>query len=205
MSSIFQYYLLFYAIIKMKDKINNNRLFLSIWIGISIIWSLIAWHFPLFEATLQWVFSSFFFLHGAIFVLGMICAGYLYQNKEFSLTALQLLLICIAMVIPMLLLIGSDMIYLKEIPRDILIIWLFTIAWAVCGNKIRAFFAWIGSFSFEWYLIHMLILQALYLLLKPIGLANEVFFAIVGIIITALAAWLYHQFVQNVLYRRLKI
>ena len=205
MSSIFQYYLLFYALIKMKNKVNNNRLFLSIWIVISLLWSILIWRLLLFNKNLDSVLSTFFFLHCAIFVLGMLCAEYLYQNKEFSLTVQQLVLICIAMLIPIFLLVGCDMYYLKEIPRDILIICLCTILWAICGNKIRRFIAWVGSFSFEWYLTHMLILDGLYRLFKLVGNSNKVLFSIIGFIITAFAAWLYHRFVQNVLFRRLRI
>ena len=199
-SSIFQYYLLFYGIVKMKDKVNNTRLFLLIWVVISLIWSLLGGFFPQYKKMLAWVYDACFLGHGVIFVLGMLCAESLYQNKEFSITAKQLLLVCIAMGIFLILLHGNEMYTLKEIPWDVMLLCLFTIAWIICGNTLQKFGGWIGSISFEWYLTHMLILECYYRLVKPVGITNEILFAGSGIIITIFAAWLYHQFVKRVLF-----
>ena len=205
MSSIFQYYLLFYVIVKMKDKVNNNTLFTLIWIGISLIWSLLGGCFPLFKEKIDWVYDACFLGHGIIFVLGMLCAESLYQNKEFSITAKQLLVVCIAMAICIILLHGNEMYTLKEIPWDVMLLCLFTIAWIICGNTLRKFGGWIGAISFEWYLTHMLILEGCYRFIKPIGLTNEVLFAGAGLTLTIFAAWLYHQFVKRVLFCKIKL
>ena len=201
MSSIFQYYLLFYGLMKMKNKVNNTGLFLSIWVVISLIWSLLGGLFPQYKEMLGWVYDAFLPLHGVIFVLGMLCAESLYQNKAFSITAKHLLLACIAISILLILLHGIEMYTLKEILWDVMLLCLFTIAWIICGNTIRKLGAWIGSISFEWYLTHMLILEGCYRFIKPIGLTNEVLFAGAGLAITIFAAWLYHLFVKRVLYR----
>ena len=205
-SSIFQYYLLFYAIIKMKNKVNNNKLFLSIWIAISLVWSILAWCFPLIREKLDWVFDACIFLHGCIFAWGMLTAELLYQKKLVFITVKNLLLTtCISLGISLIATFGTDIQNLREIPRTIFCMCFITIAWAISGDAIRRIFAWFGSFSFEWYLTHMLILEGLFRLTKPVGIKNLLVFCAAGLIISAFAAWLYHQFVKRVLFSKIKM
>ena len=208
MSTIFEFYLFFYLIVRMKNKMNNNRLFLIIWIVINLVWGTLAWLFPKFEGFF-WneygnLYATFFFFHGWIFALGMLIAEMLYQNKKVFVSFSHLVIGIVVMAL-FYRLMSDDMIYLKEIPRAVLFMCFFTAAWVVCGDTIRRFIVWLGSFSFEWYLTHMLILEGLYRLIKPVGIAKEVVFTGMGIVITAFAAWLYHQFVKKVLFHKIRM
>ena len=206
MSSIFQYYLLFYAIIKLKDKVNNNKRFLLIWIVISLVWSILAWCFPLIREKLDWVFDTCIFLHGWVFAWGLLTAELLHQKKVVFVTVKNLLLTtCISMVVTLIATYGTDIQYLKEIPRGVFLMCFATIAWAICGEAIQRFIVWCGSFSFEWYLTHMLILEGIFRLTNPVSLKNQLIFCGSGFIITAFAAWLYHQFVKRVLFGKIRV
>ena len=200
MSAIFQYYLLFYALIRMKEKIHNDRIFLLIWTVISLVWCTLAWRIPQIEGTLKNVYGTFILLHAWIFTLGMLMAQELRKRGSFSVSWKQLI-ICLLTVFPVYLFVGKNSLYLNEIPRAVLILCLFTICWAVCGKTIRQFVQWIGSFSFEWYLVHMVLVEGIFRLLKPVGFLHQALTGILGLTVSGLAGWLYHQFVTKVIYR----
>ena len=200
MSSIFQYYLLFYVFVRMKEKIRNDRLYLLIWVLISLMWCALGWQIPEIEENLGSVYGTFVFMHAWIFVLGMLTAQILYKKGVVSVTWKQLI-ICLLVTLPVYLIAWKHTVFMNEIPRAVLLLGLVTGFWAVCGNIIRRFFAWLGSFSFEWYLTHMVLLEGLFRLTKPVGFARQAMVGTLGLLLTALAAWLYHQFVKRVLYR----
>ena len=194
MSAIFQYYILFYVIVRMKKRIGNDRVFLAAWAGISVVWCMIVWLVPRLSETLDSVCFTFLMLHGWAFALGMLTAECLYRNHAVTITVKQLLLCLLIALITYKPAKWCSPVMI-EIPLAVLILCLFTIVWALFGERLRQFMILLGSFSFEWYLTHLLLLEGMFLCIKPGNLAEEYAFAAAGLVISAFAAWAYHRLI----------
>ncbi len=194
MSSIFQYYLLFYLLIRMKEKLDNDRMFALIWAAVSLAYCILGWRIPAIEQTLGWVYGACILMHGWAFVLGMLTAQKLYRSRMVSISVKQLLT-GFAVSVPVYLMIRMTSPIMNEIPRAVLLMCVLTGFWAFCGSALRRFFAWLGTFSFEWYLLHMLLLEAVFRKAHPQHLADQCVVGAAGLLLTGFAAWAYHRLI----------
>ena len=199
-SAVFQYYLLFYLIIRMKEKLNNDRLFLGIWVFLGMVWWSLSQWVPEFRISLGFVFDVCIFQHGWIFVLGMLTAEQLWRYHTVSVRVWQQIL-GLVVLMPIFLVMAHYVYHVSEIPRSLLFLCGFTILWCLSGKTVRRFGCWLGSISFEWYLTHLLLLEGLFLAFRPEGFTRKAELGAAGLVITAVAAWLYHCFIQRLLPR----
>ena len=197
-SSIIQYYLLFYLIVRMKEKLKNDRLFLGIWVFLGLVWWTLNQCIGLRDK-IDFVYDACVLHQGWIFALGMLAAERLRRNHSITIRVWQLIL-GFVLLFPVYAVLNHFLYDMNEIPRSLLILCGFTILWCCSGKIFRKFGCRLGSISYEWYLTHLLILQGLFLAVQPEGFPRQAALGAAGLVITVFAAWLYHLGVSKLFF-----
>lgn len=168
-SMIFQFYLLFYVVIAIKNRMSDS-LFAIVCLIISLSWALLLVYLD--KGSLR-IWNSFFLQYLWEFALGMVLATVIYNNKfKFKIqNHLYLAIGIVGCVIygSLALWAGTIGKLFNDIPALIgyssLAIWLYllNIGWV---NK---FFLFTGKISYSVYLLHILIYQTLYVEFRTIS------------------------------------
>lgn len=190
LSTTFQFYLLFIPLCRLKERL-GNRSFGFIALCISVIWWIVMSVTGLYD---ERIYGSFFLQYLWEFCLGMIVADLFFDMKEIRISYSWLLIAAIVGLglegilgiidgwlkavndIPALFGYGSLALLFFQIP-------LF-----------RRIGLWIGSFSFELYLVHILIFTVIF------SVMGGWVAAMVGLICSIIAAICYHRIIIRLMH-----
>ena len=187
-STLFQFYFLFVPLVKVKEIIGNKK-FLYISCFLSVVW----WIFTAITGlNSERVCGSFFLQYLWEFAIGIVIAERLINGKDIKIKKYVLLLV------------GFVGLFLAGVLKMIdgpatAVNDLF----AACGygsialliyslnlKYINKIIIWISSISYEWYLVHMLVITILS------QLFTDSFLALISIPISLFIAWLYKRLID---------
>ncbi|TDG61945.1 hypothetical protein C5L19_000896 [Lactobacillus delbrueckii subsp. jakobsenii] len=196
LSTQFQFYFIFTLLCKVREKINGKQFVIGSVI-VSLAWSCLVTALGFGE---ERVLNSFFLQFLWEFCLGMEVAKVLKSGKELDFKRWQLFLIAIVGI-------GLEAVIalkfptlkaLNDVPAFLgytaLAIWLY----AVIGQGTKKIWETICKYSYEWYLVHVVVFTTIFLL-KPQSLMNQISLGLVAMIISYIAAVAYWQLVHKML------
>jgi peptidoglycan/LPS O-acetylase OafA/YrhL len=202
-SMIFQFYFVFYIIIRVKKVIKKNSLFIFTCLGISICWSVLVL-FTGKESLRVW--NSFFLQYLWEFALGMVIASLIYNGFKFEyrIKSIYILLTgiaCCAVYGAMVFKMGDTGKLFNDVPALVgysaIAIWLY-----LMGNKfVNNFFLFTGKISYSLYLLHSLVFSLTTLLFTTLPMP----FVLVVSLVVSYAGSFYYQKLINRIYKFLKI
>ena len=160
-STLFQFYIFFYLIIKLKNICNDNKKFLAISIIISLIYSTII---SIMNLSSYRVISSFFLQYLWEFSLGIVWADKYINGKEFDVKNKNLIIgiiTALAFIVYAILSLKGG--WLKNF-NDIFSLTAFLgISYFIGKIKfIYKIFVYMSKISYEMYLLHYLILKTIF-------------------------------------------
>ena len=165
-STIFQLYALFIPMCRLKEKLANNKLFVFLFTGISVAW----WIFCdiLGIGTIR-IWGSFCLQYIWEFAIGFVLAEAFYKQKKYKLNNYLLLALSVLGIgLQAFMVLYSDSLKMfNDIPALIgysslaLLLSNIPIVKKLC-NKL-------SGFSYEYYLVHMLIFGTAFRLIKPVA------------------------------------
>lgn len=197
-STIIQFYLVFYILIYLKNKLGSKK-YLIISIIISLVYGILVILLGKMEIR---TWDSFFLQYLWEFSLGMIFAEYFCNSQQSykSYKSPKLFLILILSILGFIMTGLTS--YLGGIFRIFIDYTLFlgygSLAYFIYLLNIKyinTFFIWINKFSYEWYLIHILIFECMRVLL--IGCNSSIFLFILVFIISMCSALIYNVIIQK--------
>lgn len=196
LSTQFQFYFVFTLLCKVREKINGKQFVIGSVI-VSLAWSCLVTALGFGE---ERVLNSFFLQFLWEFCLGMEVAKVLKSGKELDFKRWQLFLIAIVGI-------GLEGVIalkfptlkaLNDVPAFLgytaLAIWLY----AVIGQGTKKIWETICKYSYEWYLVHVVVFTTIFLL-KPQSLMSQISLGLVAMIISYIAAVAYWQLVHKML------
>lgn len=200
-STLFQLYALFIPMCLLKEKLSGRKLFLSVFVGISVVWWILCDRLGVSEVR---VWSSFCLQYIWEFAIGFVLAELFYEQKRYRLHN-GLLLACAVLGIGLqafMALYSDALKVFNDIPALIgygsLALFLRSIPFVryVCHK--------LSSFSYEYYLVHILVFASVFYLLKPQGLPMQCAVGCAAMAIALLTAFLYHIAVNRRSLRKAK-
>lgn len=198
-STIIQFYLLFIPMCKLKKKIKNKVTFASIFFCISIIWWIFCYVFGVSD---ERVWSSFCLQYIWEFALGFVVAELLYEGKKIKVKSWVLLLLTVFGIGLQsgMALFSNDLRLFNDIPALIgytslaLLLMKITLAkW--CGSVL-------STFSYEYYLIHILVFNTIFYLVNPRELITQCSIGIAAIVAALVISYFYKQFISKFIFKR---
>ena len=195
-STIFQFYFVFIPLCKYKKKFGTKR-FLMLSFSLSILW----W---LFIAVLglenKRIWSSFFLQYLWEFSLGMCIADYLYHGSDILIRAKYLIpasitgliITSIAGFIGGVFTVFNDVTSLVGYAGVALILNMIPYL-----GKIKNIIVKISTFSYEWYLVHILVFSCVFYVFSPIGLISQMGVGLVALIISVAVAYGYKKVINR--------
>ncbi len=195
LSTILQFYLLFHVFTYMKMKM-KNRYFLLMGLGISFLWGVVILYLGKSEMR-NW--NSFFLMYVWEFMLGMVFAELLLQNRlRLKLQAGHFLALGIIslVIFAYMALKGGDFgrIY-NDFPA---LIGYSSLAIFIYMLKIKAlnkFILYTGKISFALYLVHMLILNSISLIFKDYSEPIGAFYILIAVAFSYVFAHYYQKLI----------
>lgn len=198
-STIIQFYLIFYVLIWIKNRLGNKK-YMVLAIFISLAYGLIV---SLLKNSDVRTWNSFFIQYLWEFALGMIFADYYYKKPSvfkkpnlvwlFILSTMGLVITGITGYLGGVYKIFND--YTSLLGYGGLSVFIYFLNIKV----INKFFIWINKFSYEWYLVHILIFTCMAFLLQNFTPSIIVF--IMVFITSMYSAFLYNVIIQKVMKR----
>lgn len=192
-STIIQFYLVFYLLILIKAKVNTKK-YLVLSIFFSIIYTIII---EIIGKTNIRIWNSFFFKYLWEFSLGMIFAEQYYKDNSYYLKKPNMFLLFVLTFMGGIIFGASG--YLGGVFKFIndpfsmlgyggfaILIYFFNIKY------LNLFFKWICKFSYEWYLTHILVFKCMEYILKDYIPSIIVFITvfILSIVVATLFNWM---------------
>ena len=212
MSTIIQFYLAFIPLCKMKTKIDSKKFkqpnagvnkFLVISFIISVFWWILV---AVLGLENERIWNSFFLQYLWEFALGMCIADYLYHGSDIVIKSKLLVPVSIISLLVTFLATTAGSIFrlFNDITSLIgyggIALILFSIKYF---EPIQKLIAKISIFSYEWYLVHILISSCIFHIISPEGLALQLLTGCIAFIISIITAYGYRQMlnvVKKVLY-----
>ena len=201
-SMILQFYLVFYAIVYVKERF-SNVVFMAICLAVSLGWASLV--FLLGKGSYR-VWNSFFLQYLWEFGAGMVIASLLHRNvslnfKVRGIYALTIGIACCMLYAAMAVLLGRLGGLLNDIPAligySLLGIWIYQLR----NDTITHFFLFTGKVSFSLYLLHILILRIATYLSTSVPL----FIILPASFVLCYLLALYYQRMMNQFYQKLGI
>lgn len=193
-STIIQFYSVFYVLIRIKKKIRNNKRFLSISFWISFSWWILVSFIGKSEIR---VWNSFFLQYLCEFSFGIVWADLIYSKKQVK-TPNKAILLALAVIGLSITAItgisGGIFKVFNDIPAVIgyeslaILIYKFNISFI--NNLIIK----ISKISYELYLVHILIFSII--LNSNINFINKYILASLGLVISILIANIYNYLIN---------
>lgn len=195
-STIFQLYILFIPMCWIKSKIKNNKIFVILFTGISITWWILCY---ILDISSIRIWGSFCLQYIWEFAIGFVLAEKFHKGSEYKLNIFLLLFLAIAGIgLQAGLALFSDSLKIfNDIPALIgytsLALLLYKIPFIkyIC-NKLCLF-------SYEFYLIHILVFVSMFHLLKPNDLLIQCVIGFISIILALILAYFYNIFTQTLI------
>lgn len=192
-STIIQLYFLFIPMCLLKEKILNRKKFVGIFLSVSAIWWTICY---LFKISNERVWSSFCLQYIWEFAVGFELAEIFYNGKKVKIKNYTLVItsfIGIGFQAAMAMMPGSLRVF-NDIPALIgytslalLLMNMSIIRW--CANKLSVF-------SYEYFLVHMMVFVTIFHFVNPQGLALQCFVGIVSMASAILISFIFSLFSQ---------
>lgn len=197
-STIIQLYFLFIPMCIFKEKLNNNKFFFSIFMSLSISWWIICYFLHVADNR---VWNSFFLQYIWEFALGFIIAEKFYQGHIFKISKNYLFFIAILGIgLQATLAIISDSLKLfNDIPA---VLGYSSLAlWFMEFNIIKYFFQKISTFSYELFLVHILVIDTLFQFIKPETLVTQILTSILALFLSMFVGFEYNIFCKKFIYK----
>lgn len=199
-SMILQFYLFFPVILRFF-KLKNPIKEIIISLIISLTWAVTI---SLIGKTDIRVWNSFFLQYLWEFVLGMSLANYYFLHGDLILPKMwQIILlsiICIG-ITGYTGLLGGIYKVLNDVPSLLGYLSFALIIYSLHVKYINRFFVFTSNFSYEWYLVHMLIFNCTFIILGSFSLIK---FGMAMLILSYICAFIYGFFVKKYLFSRLE-
>lgn len=199
-STIIQLYLLFIPMCRIKEKINNNTLFLVLFLAISIAWWLFCY---LFKVSHMRVFNSAAFQFIWEFALGFVLAEQLYKGRSWKLSLPVLAILAVLGIgVQAFLALSADSLKLfNDIPALV----GYTSLALLLGQipLVYQLGTWLATVSYEFFLLHMLVINTLFHVIKPHGLLMEGIVAVLSLGASIVVAILYRRLLARSILSRI--
>ena len=194
-STILQLYLLFIPMCRIKNKLGNNKLFASLFLGLSVLWWIFCYCADVGHIR---IWGSFCLQYIWEFALGFVLAEALYKGGSYRIKNVYLLVLAVAGIgLQAGLAMFSDVLKVfNDIPGLVgyasLALWLSHIPFVkkLCGK--------LSAFSYEYFLVHMLLFMTSFYLVNPQGLLMECLLGGISMIAALALAWGYHVVLKKI-------
>ena len=187
MSTIIQFYLIFIPLCHLKKKLKSTKAFLLFDGIISVLWWILMAVTGLSEIR---IWGSFFLQYLWEFCLGMAAAEYLMNHDEVSLPVPALVVAAFAGIglSALAMFGGSVFTVFNDIPA---LLGYGSLALIIYYLKfLNKGILFISKFSYEWYLVHILVFSTMFLI-PANSLATQCVLGLAALILSVLVAWGY--------------
>ena len=198
-STIIQFYFLFMPMYKIKEKLNNNKAFFLIFFAISVFWWILCYKLGVGSVR---VWNSFCLQFIWEFAMGFIIAEKFYEGRVFKIRKSLLLIAAVAGIgLQGALAFTSDVLRLfNDVPG---VIGYTAMALLLMDIKpIKWLCTKISDFSFEYYLVHMLVFSNIFYFIKPESLPMQIALGLVSIFIALAAGSVYSKIVKKIINKK---
>ena len=186
---------------RLKDKLNNNKLFAIIFSGISLVWWFFCYCFGIGGIR---IWGSFCLQYIWEFALGFISAEAFYKHKKYNLNNYLLLVLAVLGIglQAFLALYNGALKIFNDIPALVgysslaLLLSNISVVKNLCHK--------VSYYSYEYYLIHNLVFITAFRLLKPQGLLIQCIVSGVAMAIALGAAYFYNKIIKIISSRKNK-
>lgn len=187
-STIIQLYFLFIPMCLLKQKIRNKKIFTAVFLLTSVIWWMFCY---LLEVSDERVWNSFCLQYVWEFALGFVIAEMLYEGRKIKIKNYILAITSVTGIgLQAVMAISYDSLKLfNDIPALIgytsLALLLTNIpVIRYCANKL-------STFSYEYFLVHMMVFTTIFYLINPQGIVLQCFIGAVSMIAAVVTAYIY--------------
>lgn len=191
-STLFQLYLVFIPLCKLKEKLSNREKFFFIFLIVSIGWWGISYLTGISE---ERIWGSFFLQYIWEFALGMCIADYLADGNDIVIDKLVLYIsTCIGLIIFSAMSESAD--FLKTFNDIFAVIGYGGVTVSIYSVGIvwvDKLGRWISKISYEWYLIHILIFNIVFYIVPVEGGMISVVTGMIAVVVSIAVAYLYHK------------
>ena len=192
-STIFQLYALFIPMCRLKQKLSNNKLFAFIFCGISVAWWILC---DILDIGSIRIWGSFCLQYIWEFALGFILAEAFFNHKKIKLNNYLLFALSVLGIglQALMVLYFDNLKAFNDVPALIgysslaLLLSNISIVKNIC-NKLSAF-------SYEYYLVHMLVFGIVFRTFKPTGLFLQCVVGCIAMIIALAVAYMYNKIIR---------
>lgn len=197
-STIIQFYIAFYGIVWIKQKL-HNKLFLIISIFVSLMWGIVIT--VLGKGNIR-IWNSFFLQYLWEFSIGIILAERYYNRKESKKIVLpnKVTLLFISIVGISILGItgikGGVFKLFNDIPGAFGYASLAIFIYSLNVRILNYAFLFINKISYEWYLVHILIFSCTFQLFE--GVIPQLLVAMISFILSILIAFTYNNILRKI-------
>ena len=198
-STIIQLYLLFIPMCVLKDRLKNNKIFLSIFMMVSVSWWIICYLLNVSEVR---VWNSFCFQYIWEFALGFIIAEKFHQGNSFKFNRILLAFVAVLGIgLQAILATSSESLRLfNDIPAVLGYSALAMLFMEI--DSVEAIFQYISGFSYELFLVHILVIETIFQFIKPQGLVNQVYVGTLALFLAMFVAYFYHKVILDWMYKQ---
>lgn len=198
-STIIQLYLLFIPMCNLKDKLKNNKVFFLIFMGLSIVWWIVCYVLGVTDIR---VWSSFCLQYIWEFALGIIVAEKLHDGKVYRVNKIVLAIVAVVGIgLQAGLALGSGAL---KVFNDIPALFGYSSLAIVLMNIrfVKKVCKFISKFSYEFFLVHMLVITTIFHFVNPQGLVSQCATGLIALLLALLVGYGYNRFVNGVIYRK---
>lgn len=195
-STIIQLYLLFIPMCLFKNRLKNTRIFLEIFLAISMFWWIFTFIFDLSSIR---IWNSFCLQYVWEFALGMCVAERLAKGKIIEMNNMILAMVAIVGI-------GLQTIMVMwagplKAFNDIPALFGYLALALLMGNisPIRWIGTHISTFSYELYLLHIMVISTVYYIFQPKTIYVQVAIGLLALVISIFMGWIYSLFVKKLL------
>lgn len=195
LSTIFQFYVLFIPMCWIKDKLKNNKLFILIFCGTSVIWWVFCYCLGIGGMR---IWGSFCLQYIWEFALGFILAEYFFYNEKICISNCLLLFFAILGIglQAVFALCSEELKIFNDIPA---LIGYSSFALLLSNiSVINNFCQKLSVFSYEFYLIHNLVFVAIFYFLQSMGLLGQCIVGVLSMFIALTASYLYNKIIKKI-------
>ena len=194
LSTIIQLYLLFIPMCLLKEKLRNNKLFFGLFLGVSVCWWILCYALGIAN---ERIWSSFCLQYIWEFALGIVLADAFAKGKVYRTNQFVLLIVAVAGIGLQagMAVVSDELTVFNDIPAlfgyGALALLLMNL------SPIRKAAIWLSDFSYEYYLVHILVFETLYHITGKSGLMQQCVVGCIGILLAIGAAFLYHKLIRR--------
>ena len=192
-STIFQMYAIFIPMCWFKDKVKNNKLFVCIFFGISVIWWFFSYSLGISSIR---IWGSFCLQYIWEFAIGFVLADAFYNGKSYRINKLVLFVSAIVGIgLQAVMAVLSDSFkVLNDIPA---LIGYTSLALLLSSIPFIKYFCYkISAFSYEYFLVHILVFTVVFHVVKPQGILMQCVIGCISIILALVLAYFYCKIIK---------